>query len=410
VTPYRSAARSEEREVVLCPACAARVIVAGDDELRCAACGVVDVVRRMDGALRASIEIVGLEPSMYTELREAAAALGRDEDCASFRVRCDGLELEVGLDIDSGVARGVGYSTSTAGLPAMVLRPEDGRDVDAKDAGVAREVQTGDEAFDGAVYIESDASDEDVRAVLAAPAVRAAVVSALKYVTRIKIEGVGIRASDDDKPDCFAPERVAEIVTALRVFAGAPRRTRRTEPAQPPVGKTLASLVYVLMPLGIVLTWIGSATYPPVSYGNFVVFGGVLAVFAAALLQPLLTRAVRGRSTSHRELVPIRVSSFVGMVVCAIGAGILLNGALDRSQPWVEEGVVNASEHDSESGTAGVTIHTKARSAHVNVEDRMRSIKRGQPATLFLRGGAFGQAWKTQPSVVLIGNVPSLEK
>lgn len=395
---------------MLCPACAARVIVDGDAELRCASCGVVDVVHRVDGALRAPIEIAALEASMYTELRAAAASLGRDEDCASFRVRCDGLELEVGLHIDSGIARGVEYSTSSPGLPAMILRREDVGDVDAKTTGVAREVQTGDEEFDRVVYIESNAADEDVLAALAAPAVRGAVVSALRHVPRIKVEGVGIRAADDDKPDCFAPDRVGQLVAALRVFAGAPRRTRAGLAAPPPAKRTLASLVYVLMPLGIVAMWIGAARYPPVSYGDLVVFGATFAVVVAGLLQPFLTRAVRGRSTSHRELIPLRVSSIVGMVVFMIGVGILLNGALDRSQPWVEDGVVEATEHDSDSGTSDVTIHTKTRSAHVNVEDRMRSIKRGQPATLYLRGGAFGQAWKTQPSVVLIGNVPSLEK
>jgi len=162
VTPYRTASRSEAREVVLCPACAARVIVDGEDELYCRSCGVREAILRADGTPRTPIEVVDVKPSTYTELRAAVTALGHDGDCASFKVRSDGPIVEVGLNIDSGVARGVEYSISTAGLPTMILRREQHPDVDAKESGVAREVQTGDEAFDRAVYIESDAADEDV--------------------------------------------------------------------------------------------------------------------------------------------------------------------------------------------------------------------------------------------------------
>jgi hypothetical protein len=410
VTPYRTASRSEAREVVLCPACAARVIVDGEDELYCRSCGVREAILRADGTPRTPIEVVDVKPSTYTELRAAVTALGHNGDCASFKVRSDGLIVEVGLNIDSGVARGVEYSISTAGLPAMILRREQHPDVDAKESGVAREVQTGDEAFDRAVYIESDAADEDVLAVLAAPAVRAAAMSALHYVPRIKIEGIAIRASDDDRPDCFGAERVAELITALRVFAGAPRRARATPAAPRTAPRKLASLVYLLMPLGIVATWIGSQSYPPVSYTNFIVFGSALAVVVAALIQPYLTRAVRGRSTSHRELVPLRFASFVGMVVFGIGFGVLLNGALDRSAPWTEDGVVDSTEHDDETGTSHVTIRAHTCSTQVTVEDAMKQVRRGCSAKLWLRGGAFGQAWKTQPAVVLTGNVPRPEK
>ncbi len=336
----------------------------------------------------------------HTELRDAARAFGRDGNFASLGLRCDGLDVTVGLDIDSGIVRGVDYSLGSAGLPDVTFRREDDHDQLAKERGIARELQTGDEEFDRAVYIESDAPDAHLQTTLASPAVRAAIVKLTNRGLSVRILDGTVKTNDRDRPDCFAEVRVRDIASALRVIAGAPRSLERAAPEPRSGARVAANFVYVFLPLGIGLLWLGSSTYPAVAYGNLV-FSGVLgAVMVAAAIQPLLTRAVRGRSTSHRELVPLRASSFVGFSVFGIGLAIFLNGALDKSAEWTEAGTVQSASHDNEDGNTSVTIRTPARSLEITVSDSKNEVRAGHAATLWLRAGAFGQPWQSRAVVV----------
>lgn len=67
-----------------------------------------------------------------------------------------------------------------ANLPLVVLRPERGLDRFGRAVRLNREVQLGDAELDAAVYIETDETDEHVRAALADPALRATVLRAVR--------------------------------------------------------------------------------------------------------------------------------------------------------------------------------------------------------------------------------------
>lgn len=383
---------------MLCPVCAARVGVGSDDELRCHGCGLREPLLRTDAAPRSPITLFDTaQICSYAELRDAARAFGRDESYTKLIFRCDGLNISAGLDIDSAVVRGIDYALGTAGIPDVRFRREDDHDVMAKERGVARELQTGDEAFDRAVYIESDAPDAHLSVMLAAPGVRAAIARLIELGLTVRIQEGTVSTSDDAKPACFAPERLSDIVGLLRVVAGAPRSLEPVVEEPKSGARVVANLVYLFLPVGIVLLWLGSSQYPQVGYSTHVFTGIAAGIVIALLIQPLLTRAVRGRSTSHRELVPLRSASFVGFSVFAIGTVILLNGALDRSAEWVEQGTVESASHDSEDGNTSVTIRTAKRTLETTIEDRRNELRKGNAATVWLRGGAFGQPWKTRP-------------
>lgn len=66
-------------------------------------------------------------------------------------------------------------------LPRLLLRRERRPDRLGKLLRLNREVQTGDPRFDGTVYVESDATDDEVLAVLAAPRARNAVIALLDF-------------------------------------------------------------------------------------------------------------------------------------------------------------------------------------------------------------------------------------
>jgi hypothetical protein len=63
---------------------------------------------------------------------------------------------------------------------SITLRRETGKDIAHKERGVNRETQTGDPDFDDKVYIDSPSDDAAIRAVLASPDARDAVLNLLK--------------------------------------------------------------------------------------------------------------------------------------------------------------------------------------------------------------------------------------
>lgn len=81
---------------------------------------------------------------------------------------------------------------TAANLPLVVFRPENGRDRLGRALFLNREVQLGDRAFDDAVYIESDERDEHVQQTLAEPAMRQAVLDAVKAGNAITLSKHGV--------------------------------------------------------------------------------------------------------------------------------------------------------------------------------------------------------------------------
>lgn len=352
-------------------------------------------------------EVVGDEPGTYEELRKTAEAFEHPGDYVALRLSCDGLEIKISLEIDSGTARGVEYFAATSGLPIARFRRENSDDVSAKERAIVRELQTGDETFDQAVYIESDADDADLRVLLAAPAVRRAITAALVRCDEIIVSEGGVSAKDRERPKCYSPSAVRDILTPIRVIAGAPRSARPTPEAPRTLGRSVVSSVYVFAPIGVFMIWLGYQTYEPISSPELIIKGGFVGILFAALLQPLLTRLVRGRSTSHRELVPIRAISFIGLTVFGAGLAICLNGALDKSAERVETTPVTSISYDEEHPKRS-TLHLRSPSGvlEITVDDPGRAIPVGAPVELFLRNGAFGMPWKSRPSVVTFKSPP----
>jgi hypothetical protein len=80
----------------------------------------------------------------------------------------------------------------------------------------SKEIQTGDEAFDSAVFIQS-ATPEATQAWLASPEVRAALIAVVKSGETFTIEGNTVTGSIYwDASDAGAPEVIAQLVASLR--------------------------------------------------------------------------------------------------------------------------------------------------------------------------------------------------
>jgi len=401
MSAYRSQVQaSRATHTLLCRACGEIVLASDDPDVSCRACGLAQPALRDDEAWSiAATDLVSQRIAGYHELDAFSASIGAPLSAAQITLRCDGLELSVSLALDSGGAVGLDLTAMTSGFPAILLRRETDTDVDAKELGASREVQTGDEAFDRAVYIESEAPDADILRVLSAPAVRRAIVRLLRDTPTITLESALITLSGNrGAPQCFVPDRINELLAALRVLAGAPRPLV-VAPKKAPIANLLSLAV---APLGIVtLVW-SYRRFPALNAETLGGLGAIAGIIVAMAVQPLITRLLRGRASSHRNMLQGRVASVIGIPPLLVACLLLLNGALDRS-PEVEHHLITLSiayddeDHDHTTIRAG---NDDGLTVKLWAEDSAREVKEGDAVTVWSRGGALGTPWRTRPSVV----------
>ncbi|MFO0594161.1 MAG: hypothetical protein U0228_02620 [Myxococcaceae bacterium] len=124
--------------------------------------------------------------SSYDELVPLAQHLGvAVKRPLAFTVRdpASNLEIAVALEINSGSVTGVTFTTRVAAPltshPFLIARRETALDKADKNSGLVHEVQLGDAAFDAAVFLDSNAPDEEVHRFLAAPSSHRVIESML---------------------------------------------------------------------------------------------------------------------------------------------------------------------------------------------------------------------------------------
>lgn len=188
-----------------------------------------------------------------------------------------------------------GIERMAAARPLMIELTLEGEDERrAKGAGVSREVQTGDAAFDRAVYVCSSSEDRVVSRVLASARLRAAVRLLLE-------DGFGTIEIDDEHGNITAQRGVAgraragaaavarafaDIARDVPVVDQTGRRRRRTGPIAAGIGLLFG------VPAVVVAAFI---TGPALSVALGCAAGGALG---AAVAIPI-ARTQHGRSDSH---------------------------------------------------------------------------------------------------------------
>jgi hypothetical protein len=220
----------------------------------------------------------------------------------------------------------------------LTLRLEGTLDRAGKSLQINREIQTGDAGFDERVYIESEAPDALVLAVLASPRTRASVITCLELgCTEVKLDdkgdlGTGIELKSED---LLAPRYLASVLDALGAAAEAippllgegHHRTRAGLIPTIAVVGTLASgpLFYL-----VDLIWepLGSSLYGAAARGGLVLW---------AVSLPILFFVLRGRSVSLRDFLTSAIALVVGFPLGSVDLLVTLNGALDTSPPEEHE-------------------------------------------------------------------------
>ncbi len=144
--------------------------------------------KRREETLRRIGESLGV--SATSPATSALAAPG--QATPSLEATVDGLRYRV-FPFVRGRYEYVEIQLQTeANLPLVVFRPETGRDRVGRALFLNRELQLGDPTFDAAVYIESDESDEHIRAALADERMRQAVLETVRAGRTVTLSKHGV--------------------------------------------------------------------------------------------------------------------------------------------------------------------------------------------------------------------------
>lgn len=287
----------------------------------------------------------------YSQLDAIGVTLGfPPRGAAALEFSVNGAACSLALSIDSGTVTGLDLSIKAEGPavasgPLISLRPETAFDRTGKERGIAREVQLGDEGFDAAVYVDSNATDAEVKRVLSAPGVRAAVQSLLRSGAEdLRIDSTGVSAHWKKSPECFLPERVLSVLESLLLVhrAGRPRGKILPTP-----GEGLQSLlIAMLMANGVAFFLANSRWDAPLA---LLLAGGFLGLVASFFFIAPATRRVSGGSSSHRAARVVTITLLMNFPLAGALGLLLLNCGLDGSDGRTLSGVVrDASDPDGD--------------------------------------------------------------
>jgi hypothetical protein len=290
------------------------------------------------------------------------------------------------------------------GRPTILLRKETGVDRLGKQLGINREVQTGDDAFDAGVYLETEGADDDVKKVLADERVRRATVELLDLgYDRLIInhEGPTLAAVQARASAQVMSAEVFDKTTALlSTIAGALPRFEGVATSPSRTSVVAASL---LVPVAVfTVALIGAAfcenAWRPI--GNGAERAGLFFGFLAWMpVMALIGYLLRGHSDSFRNWLFSFFFLLGGLPIGGIDVVVALNGKLDTSP---------LTQHPTEvtrlwitTGKNSRTCHVAVRSwsnAHPTVESTLSCtvqarLRTGNPVVVTTGAGYLGWEW-----------------
>jgi hypothetical protein len=364
---------------------------------------------------RQQVERVELE----RRFRELCNDLGAHEEAGAFalalneqpfvlrlssaRSTANGLELETAVEAkDAPPSLRPDARPVIEGRPWVLLRRETWADRLGKRLRINREVQTGDEAFDAAVYLESDASDADVARVLGAPEVRRGILQLFSRGCRqVSINDGGSRLSVTH--DAGAPLDASAVRAACQdcsiIAAGLP--SFQGQARRPPlwvVGPVAMVASAVAAFGGFIAASNAYADYYPL--GREAIWAGVIVGLGVWLVvMPLVGALVRGRSGSFRVFVACFFLLLAALPLAGVGLAVGLNGYLDGAQATeLRARVTSRWSETLKSGTSYYVRIEGLQNERATVvvpvtSDVYAAVREGEDVVVRVGRGRFGWEW-----------------
>jgi hypothetical protein len=286
----------------------------------------------------------------------------------------------------------------------LTLRLETRLDRTGKSLRLNRETQTGDADFDERVYLESEAPDAVVLAVLVDPIMRAGVIKCLTLgCTSLTLDNEGnLRA---ELPLTIkgeiAPSLLARVLDTLGATAEAipPLQGKGHHRSVPGLVPVIAVAFAILSwPLFYLVDWlwepIGSDLYVTAALGG-------LALWVVNL--PIFYFILRGRSISLRDLLTTGIALAIGFPLGGADLLLTLNGLLDTSAPMVHQTEVKSLRRTTGKNASSHVTLTSWRRGEETIEIEIGSslystLSRGQALRVTTRRGSLGWERMTELS------------
>ncbi len=342
--------------------------------------------------------------------------LGAESTAGTLRVTAEGRTFvmllrhgrsgKAGLEVETAAVSSADEAPASGGprgrLP-IVIRRETSIDRLGKKLRINREVQTGDAAFDAAVYVESDAPDEDVERVLGEARVRQHALALLDQgfsaVTIDERAGRLVAARDPGGEGLDAASLRAacgELATVAEAVPAPPKRF--APPALWLAGPMTAVVSAVSAFVGFYLVSWARAAYYPLGYGASVV-GGCLGLFAWLFALPAVGALVRGRSVSFRLFGACFCLLLFAMPLSGAGLAVALNARMDQGAPALHHARVQSKGSRTYKQTTSYFVSLsglseETASVELPVErDVYAAVREGEDVVVEVGRGRFGWLW-----------------
>ncbi|MEM9695655.1 MAG: hypothetical protein AAGA56_24135, partial [Myxococcota bacterium] len=269
-----------------------------------------------------------------------------------------------------------------------------------KRMGVARELQVGDDPFDDAVYIDSDAPDEALRRLLASEEVRRTIQGLVESGAEVRFahpEVTGeaalvVRWQGPFKADAFvdggllrhsrATARLAQQIPRFRALP--PRHFSRTE--------RLVTASVFLAVFGLAASLVGEGSPPLSLYLYDRLFGAACLAWGGCCFAALL--ALRGRSDAVRGVRWVAGLLAVALPITSFGAGAVLNRVAGGPATWHAVKVVDRDEDDTGYFVHITPVPPLRRTTSVRVgKDTYRRLPPRTAARILAGEGWLGVPW-----------------
>lgn len=295
----------------------------------------------------------------YTDLEPLAEALGLSiRKPTAFTVQRGPYELSFGLDINSGTVVGLKITArwprGELRGPFLTVRAETAQDLTDKASRLSREVQLGLPRFDDAVFIDSDARDDEVRRLLSTEGVRETLRRLLRNgVAAIAFHPSHLEATLKKPSGGFGLNAMTDAANGFYTLleVGPPRGA--------PVERRGAALAAV-SPIAVLFSAVGfslCASAFPIGTASAITAAVIPGLLSLGLVFPLARRISAGDSGSGPRARSLTVQ---GAMWCGfLGACVFLavNASAGSQQPHDFPGVVRSvGSYDDEDHTWSVTI------------------------------------------------------
>jgi hypothetical protein len=277
--------------------------------------------------------------------------------------------------------------------------------------GLRFDARTGDAAFDRAVTVEADLSDDVIAQALGAPDARAAVLEVLAAGMAVRFDERALCAELPSPSGAhLGAAAVTPVVDALvRLAAGVPRSDPSVFTRRPQPGRVITVAVVVIGLLGAGALAPGTLDDPgipirplprPIVPLPFMV-PGLLAGAAAFVIAYLLIRWRLKRRNTSTDL-PLVLALFVVMSVLGMGLLDAANRLLDDADIAVHEVRVTRKDTGTSRKSGAVnewylivpSWRTEETSLELSVdEDLHRDVRAGDALRVTTHRGFFGWEW-----------------